>query len=399
MTLREKFYNTPVMSAAQMTDFTDEDILAASRGEVKAEYNDKEMAGTPLDPDIFGELTPDTIMDKTGMGHISLPVPVLNINYLYGTKPVLPGLLKMDRTDVIKITYFVSWVVTESDDPAYPVGRVLSEPERQVAPENIKVQMGAEAIESLMKIKGIENTGIILHYVPVMPYAFRYRKYECKEQGSVCRPSGLNAPTDMLIRRNRRLERLLDLGAPEIISRNEKRMLQEYVDTYINNGARGYARLNRWGEPLPSLQDYARIFEGKTDKPYELSVFNSVDMDRVLAVADRIAALYPAPGEYEWELDEKEQEIEDTLLKEASDIVRPVVKEAAKDRYSMYEDFVDDIVEDGLMSFRKALDNYIYMVHHDKEDPKTDNKEKWLDDVFGGVVPAMDLRTRHLMFV
>lgn len=418
MRLKERFYNTPVMDAVIMENFTDEDILANSKGEVcrltsyytededgnVIEKAEADLTGTDTDPKIFGELNPTSLSEESGMGHIKLPYPVLNINYLMGTKPILPSLLKMNRKDIEKVVYFAAYVVTKSSDRDYPVGKLLTEAEVQKLDEEIsdkiEYQSGAEAIEKLMKLKNIENTGIIIHNIPVLPYAFRYKKIECPENGIVLKETNMHYPTRRIILRRNRLCKLIELGAPDIIMRNEMRMLQEYVDTYINNGARGRIAYSSWGMPCVSMQDYARYFYNRDKKEWNISLFEAADINTILDTAKEISDLYPDPKEYEWEeLLGEDADKEEGLYNKITEINKDLIMDVVKARYPAYTDFYDVIAEEGCCSLRNAVETHVEYVYEDGNEIDRNDRETLLYDFFGGVIPAMDIRARNLAFV
>lgn len=234
------------------------------------------------------------------MGYINLSAPVTHIWYLKGTPSIISHLLGMPLKKVEEIVYFVSYVITEPDNfPGLSYKQLLNENEwisledklfQQDQRYNVCCQIGAEAILLLLKdldpkemisrlrtnillvndkgkrekwikrLRILENfvhtnsdpSWVVLSVLPVIPPDLR---------PMVQLDSGRFATSDLndlyrrIINRNNRLERLKEILAPEIITRNEKRMLQEAVDALIDNGKRGRTVLGVNNRPLKSLSD------------------------------------------------------------------------------------------------------------------------------------------------
>jgi DNA-directed RNA polymerase subunit beta' len=234
------------------------------------------------------------------MGYINLSAPVTHIWYLKGTPSIISHLLGMPLKKVEEIVYFVSYVITEPDNfPGLSYKQLLDE-NQWVALEdklfqqdqfyNVSCQIGAEAILQLLndldpkemiarlrtnillvndkgkrekwikRLRILENfvhTGsdpswVVLTVLPVIPPDLRPMVQ--LESGRFA-TSDLNDLYRRIINRNNRLERLKEILAPEIITRNEKRMLQEAVDALIDNGKRGRTVLGVNNRPLKSLSD------------------------------------------------------------------------------------------------------------------------------------------------
>lgn len=115
----KKFYNTNGTKAAGMIEVDDEFILQSSTGEVYEDETDDENAvkGTLIDPEIFGNLNfgedRKTKIETMRMGHITLPVPIVNIQYYRGKKPMLSSALKLSMKELDAIIYYAKYVVTE----------------------------------------------------------------------------------------------------------------------------------------------------------------------------------------------------------------------------------------------------------------------------------------------
>ncbi len=236
------------------------------------------------------------------MGHIELACPVSHIWFFKGIPGRMGLILDMSPKALEKVLYFVSYVVLDSKDTTYKPGDVLSEREYREAIEkygsdSLRVGMGAEAIRELLQrvefdklqkelrkelekatgakrvklIKRLETIDafvsagnrpewMILEALPVIPPDLRPM---VQLDGGRFATSDLNDLYRRVINRNNRLKRLLELEAPDIIVRNEKRMLQESVDALIDNGRRGRPITGAGGRPLKSLSDMLKGKQGR----------------------------------------------------------------------------------------------------------------------------------------
>ena len=236
------------------------------------------------------------------MGHIELAAPVSHIWYFKGIPSRMGLILDMSPRSLEKILYFASYVVIEGGDTPLYAKQLLSELEYREAVEeygygSFKAQMGAEAVKELLRnidldgeskelkselkeatgqkkvriirrlevIEAFRQSGnkpewMILDGVPVIPPELRPM---VQLDGGRFATSDLNDLYRRVINRNNRLKRLLDLGAPEIIVRNEKRMLQEAVDALIDNGRRGRPVTGPGNRPLKSLSDMLKGKQGR----------------------------------------------------------------------------------------------------------------------------------------
>ncbi|MDD4767741.1 MAG: DNA-directed RNA polymerase subunit beta' [Desulfotomaculaceae bacterium] len=235
------------------------------------------------------------------MGHIELAAPVSHIWYFKGIPSRMGLLLDMSPRALEKVLYFVSYIVTDPGDTGLIKKQLLSEAEyrenREKYEWSFKAGMGAEAINKLLeeidleeltrelrqelkevsgqrKIRAIRRLEVaesfrksgnmpecmILEVVPVIPPELRPM---VQLDGGRFATSDLNDLYRRVINRNNRLKRLLDLGAPDIIVRNEKRMLQEAVDALIDNGRRGRPVTGPGNRPLKSLSDMLKGKQGR----------------------------------------------------------------------------------------------------------------------------------------
>ena len=236
------------------------------------------------------------------MGHIELAAPVSHIWYFKGIPCRMKMLLDMSPRNLEKVLYFAAFVVTDPGNTPLQYKQVLSDKEyrdaqNEYGPKAFKAGMGAEAIKELLKDLNLEelekqlkdevnsSSGqkranaikrldvvesflksgnkpewIILDAVPVIPPELRPM---VQLDGGRFATSDLNDLYRRVINRNNRLKRLLELHAPDIIVRNEKRMLQEAVDALIDNGRRGRPVTGPGNRPLKSLSDMLRGKQGR----------------------------------------------------------------------------------------------------------------------------------------
>lgn len=235
------------------------------------------------------------------MGHIELAAPVSHIWYFKGIPSRMGLILDMSPRSLEKILYFASYVVIDPGETSLSSKQLLSEKEYREAIDkhgnSFTAGMGAEAVEELLKridligeskelkaalkessgqkkiriirrlevIEAFKQSGnkpewMILDAVPVIPPDLRPM---VQLDGGRFATSDLNDLYRRVINRNNRLKRLLDLGAPDIIVRNEKRMLQEAVDALIDNGRRGRPVTGPGNRPLKSLSDMLKGKQGR----------------------------------------------------------------------------------------------------------------------------------------
>ena len=236
------------------------------------------------------------------MGHIELAAPVSHIWYFKGIPSRMGLLLAMSPRSLEKVLYFAAFVVTEPGETPLEYKQLLTDKEYREAQakfgeDSFSAGMGAEAVKVLLKKVDLEeeakalreelktSTGqkriraikrlevveafrqsgnkpewIIMDVVPVIPPELRPM---VQLDGGRFATSDLNDLYRRVINRNNRLNRLLQLRAPDIIVRNEKRMLQEAVDALIDNGRRGRPVTGPGNRPLKSLSDMLRGKQGR----------------------------------------------------------------------------------------------------------------------------------------
>ncbi|RYZ64137.1 MAG: DNA-directed RNA polymerase subunit beta', partial [Proteobacteria bacterium] len=236
------------------------------------------------------------------MGHIELASPVAHIWFLKSLPSRIGLLLDMTLRDIERVLYFESYVVTEPGMTTLERSQLLTDEQYFDAMEEFgdefEAKMGAEAIQALMrgidlesevqrlreeipnttsetKIKkyskrlklleafhfsGNKPEWMVMEVLPVLPPDLRPL---VPLDGGRFATSDLNDLYRRVINRNNRLKRLLDLNAPDIIVRNEKRMLQESVDALLDNGRRGRAITGSNKRPLKSLADMIKGKQGR----------------------------------------------------------------------------------------------------------------------------------------
>ena len=235
------------------------------------------------------------------MGHIKLAAPVSHIWYFKGIPSRMGLCLDITPRNLEKVLYFAAYIVTDPGDTDLTYKEILTEQQyrekKDEYGDRFKAAMGAEAIKTLLseidldalseelraKLKGASGQKkirivrrleviealrlsgnrpewMILDVIPVIPPDIRPM---VQLDGGRFATSDLNDLYRRVINRNNRLNRLLELGAPDIIVRNEKRMLQEAVDSLIDNGRRGRAVTGPGSRPLKSLSDMLKGKQGR----------------------------------------------------------------------------------------------------------------------------------------
>ena len=236
------------------------------------------------------------------MGHIELAAPVAHIWYFKGIPSRIALMLDISPRSLEKVIYFASYIVVDKGTSGLLKYQILNEKEYVEAEEkygrgSFKAEMGAEALAKLLaeidleklaaklkkelekaseqkkaklikrldtvesfRVSGNRPEWMIMSVVPVIPPELRPM---VQLDGGRFATSDLNDLYRRVINRNNRLKRLLELGAPEIIVRNEKRMLQESVDALIDNSRRGRPVTGAGNRPLKSLSDMLKGKQGR----------------------------------------------------------------------------------------------------------------------------------------
>ncbi len=235
------------------------------------------------------------------MGHIKLAAPVSHIWYFKGIPSRMGLILDISPRRLEEVLYFAKYIVIDPGDTVLEKGQLLSEKEyadmREKYEDDFRAAMGAEAIKELLaeldleklskelkdelenaagqkrvrllkrlevveafRLSGNRPEWMILDVIPVIPPDIRPM---VQLDGGRFATSDLNDLYRRVINRNNRLQRLLELNAPDIIVRNEKRMLQEAVDALIDNGRRGRPVTGPNNRPLKSISDMLKGKQGR----------------------------------------------------------------------------------------------------------------------------------------
>ena len=235
------------------------------------------------------------------MGHIELAAPVSHIWYFKGIPSRMGLLLDISPRILEKVLYFANYIVTDPGETPLTKNQILSEKEyrdyREKYEDDFQAGMGAEAVKKLLadvdlealsaqlhaelkdasgqkkarivkrlevvdafRISGNKPEWMIMDVLPILPPDLRPM---VQLDGGRFATSDLNDLYRRVINRNNRLKRLMDLNAPDIIVRNEKRMLQEAVDALIDNGRRGRAVTGANNRALKSLSDMLKGKQGR----------------------------------------------------------------------------------------------------------------------------------------
>lgn len=238
-----------------------------------------------------GTFVTKSIVRRERFGHIELQTPVVHIVFLKSSSSILANILDMQLKILERIIYFVSYIVIDPKDTEYKKFEILGEREYKEAinkygRDGIDISIGAEAILKMlksididaeieklderlakkrdnklirrmeilknMKENGIKPEWIVLQRIPVLPPEMRPM---ILISGGRYATSDANDLYRKVITRNRRLEKMIATKAPQIIIRNEKRILQEAVDCLFANGKRGKPVTNKSGRPFKSISD------------------------------------------------------------------------------------------------------------------------------------------------
>src|SRR5512137_838413 len=237
------------------------------------------------------------------LGHVELAVPVSHIWFFKGVPSRIGHLLDMSMRDLERILYYESFVVIEPGNTGFKKREIISEEQyNEVMDEqpdsNLKAKMGAEAIRDLLAELDLEELSTDLRAQAKMETSVQRKKEQLKRlriveafrhsgnrpewmilqtipvlppdlrplvplEGGRFATSDLNDLYRRVINRNNRLKKLMDIKAPEVILRNEKRMLQEAVDALFDNGRRSRAVRGQGNRPLKSLSDMLKGKQGR----------------------------------------------------------------------------------------------------------------------------------------
>jgi DNA-directed RNA polymerase subunit beta' len=239
---------------------------------------------------------------RVRMGHIKLAAPVCHIWFYRGTSSRISNLLDVSARDLARVIYFQDYIVVDAGDTPLKQNQILSDEEarkyREIYGDRVKIMIGAEAVHALLALIDIEDLytrlslemrqatsaqkrnkvikrlkvvqafrgsgnrpeWMVLKVLPVIPPDLRPLVHL---DGGRFATSDLNDLYRRVINRNNRLKRLIELRAPDVILRNEKRMLQEAVDALFDNSRRGRPTKGHNNRPLKSLSDMLKGKQGR----------------------------------------------------------------------------------------------------------------------------------------
>jgi len=336
-----QFLNTPAEEASGMTGFTDADVRAWSEMEISepscARLEDGTLTnpkGGVFSPDFSGLSLTDAsrtdILTNTRMGHIELPVPVVNIEYVCGREPVLPKTLGLPLKTVkdlmrTKAAVATKDFVSQADGKMYHRGEVIPFLVFSWDPEC--GAFGGAAVRFLLEEKSVALPGAVMETLPVLPLAFLFGGFKTDDSGHSARPvsGGLGVLYDQIVSVADRLRQYIALDAPGIVIWNEARILQKYVDTLVRNGADGPVRVNARGWVYWDMAHVHQAITGgfyarpeKTEAPLP-----DLHEKRIARVADRYWEEYEAMEEDTGEsvLDPYKSEIKELLAPLAGYVV------------------------------------------------------------------------------
>lgn len=345
----KKWFNTTAIELANMLDVTDAVIMENSNGLVaKLEDPDVELTkealkGTLGDSDIFGELGEEHL---TKMGHIELPVPIVNIQYTHGSRAMeLPTILGMSLHDIEILMYYCGYLIPAELN----AGEVII---HKAAEETDSEKLiGADAIEALLKRKGINPDKYILRALPVMPICMRFMKVNGCQEGYY-HPNALNFLYERLLVRIdsynhlREVEESSESKMPWMISYEYLRRIQHGANDLINNGFDSFPS-GMCGEPLDSLHELYVITSTYKKRPHlDLEAASEVKLDgaRIIEILDKVNTLGTDDTQIESAkiLNDEEEKEFDALKEEMFNIFAPLVDFMFDNYFENYKDGRDD---------------------------------------------------------
>lgn len=365
-----KYFNTKIADLCQMTEVTDDDITAMSVGKVTRIDDDEDGSADGIS--MFGDAfcaDPDM-----AVGHIALAAPVVNINYLFGSKPILPKLLGKSRDELERLTYFSSKLIVSSDDPEkYPVGSLLPLAEKET--DSLKCLTGAEAILHLMQEKHVPNTGIVHTVIPVLPLYLRAAKVDCPIGKDAFYTFALQVPLNQVLIRSQQVEKVQALDVPKVLKYMQIKMLQDSVDCLINNGAHhGKVGTDIYGMPYYSMQETYRQITGISMKYYIPREHRDLDVSKVIEIVKAMsttdytgfclietgepAVLEDDNGNWHDDIDRNDEtavalardryKVYKVQEKELMHLYRPYIRRFLSEQYPQYQQYFD-VVENKIL--------------------------------------------------
>lgn len=354
----KKYLNTDILTAAQMLDISDEDILEMSKGEYTSEDSDNTLK---IMPSGFGNA-----FEKAGndMWHVCSPVPFVNVNYIRGKRPVLSDMLHLDRATVEDIIYHSLCINRDT---------CKIEKVKDVSPKDCTSEdyiTGAEAIELLLKKKNQPTEKIILHNLPVLPLCLRL----CMKDGGYTRFYSTESLYRRFLNRCDRYRILMALGTPRIIIENEARLIQVYADQLINNGACAVPFSSN-GLPDISLADIAdkisalSLHTKDADTLYQeySEYLDGEKVKELLVEYVELSKPFSSWEKYKEKVSLEDQKKMNNAMLAVYESCRNLITNINSKEFTEYSDFFEEmtcIAEHGIMSY--AEDEYIKEIEEEQ---------------------------------
>lgn len=380
-----KWHNTKIEQAAKMYDVTDEDFRAWSDGQVYTTEENKK--GNLEDPEIFGNIEEPS----QRMGHIELPIPVVNINYTYGN-PVLHTVLGISFKELNDLIYCSSYVVVDPGESSLEEGQFVSvnKLKELSSLEHIKLKSGADAVEYLLKEKNIPDPEkYIFHTLPVLPLQCRFLKY-----GDSYYPHAINYMTAKIVIKCNRIRKLEALNFPEVVMMNEKRIFQEQVDAYINNGARGIPVLSADGKMMESCHELysyiSSIYDVRknrvlpdVEEEEKKAVRNALlDYEDFISCDEEIGSEKEKEEDVVWEVD---LEKENALKEKITEAFESIINKTIDCNFKEYESFREAMVAAAENTVLKTISSF---------DREEDNTEFFHNAIMAGLSCFVDKQVK-----
>lgn len=365
----KSWFNTIATQLAGMIEVSDEKIIQYSNGEVNRTTWDTEndlKTGTIIDPVIFGDLARENMSKISSeginkLGHIALPIAVVNIQYMRGRKPVLVKELGMKLQELEDIVYGRTYIPADAD-----CSRAISVSEYMKVSNSKKEDYltGGEAVSKMMERKQVPKEikdAAVIHYIPVMPICMRY--FWCDPEKRYL-GSSLNNRYESLLARINRYKRLEKINCPEVIMLNERRELQGYVDMLISNGSHSYPAVNSYTcQPDDSLEElFATITELSKKNPPILK--STTDILAFISKAEEIHQYNESLNDETYALDSPEMQKLGAMEEELKEILRPFLEMYLEENHKIYLEFVDSVFQYAVHSVPQAAE---LMFEHAKE--------------------------------
>lgn len=362
----KRWMNTNAATAAGMIEVSDEKIREWSNGEVKLPLATKDLSLDGKDcyeenEKIFGKLEDEELL----MGHIELRAPVVNIQYVRGKNPVMARRTGIPFRDLERVIHFAAWIVVNpgTSGLAYKSVHTLPEAEKlQSQYPDAVIQTGAEAIEAILEREIVpDRESMILHTVPVLPRCMRY----VKQKDGRYQPMALNAAYNRILSRINRLIRLKELDAPSIIRYNEHRMLQEYVNQLILNGAWGYPISYDNMIPYETLNDFYEMITSikkRAKTPGMPAGYTVRSREDYQPLIDEWNALQKQADEEGDDLDENGERnmAYDRIEKTFKSLMEPFVRAVMEENFRPYvEGFESELMDCGMHAVYGAM-SYVF---------------------------------------